>query len=59
MKILVDMVLHKITWPLLMMRGWGIEILGYDPSEVIVELPRVVSQPLTVECNAVLIANIY
>ena len=43
MKFLVDMVLHKITWPLLMMRGWGIEILGYDPSEVIVELPCVVS----------------
>ena len=43
MKSLVDMVLHEITWPLLMMRGWGIELLGYDPSEVIVELPRVVS----------------
>ena len=43
MKFFVDMVLHKITWPLLMMRGWGIEILGYDPSEVIVELPHVVS----------------
>ena len=43
MKFLVDMVLHKITWPLLRMRGWGIEILGYDPSEVIVELPHIVS----------------
>ena len=43
MKSLVDMVLHEITWPLLMMRGWGIELLGYDPSEVIVELPHVVS----------------
>ena len=42
-KSLVDMVLHEITWPLLMMRGWGIELLGYDPSEVIVELPHVVS----------------
>ena len=43
MKSLVDMVLHEITWSLLMMRGWGIELLGYDPSEVIVELPCVVS----------------
>ena len=43
MKSLVDMVLHDIKRPLLMMRGWGIELLGYDPSEVIVELPRVVS----------------
>ena len=43
MKSLFDMVLHEITRPLLMMRGWGIEILGYDPSEVIVELPHVFS----------------
>ena len=43
MKSLVDMVLHEITRPLFMMRGWGIELLGYDPSEVVVELPRVVS----------------
>ena len=43
MKSLVDMVLHEITRPLFMMRGWGIELLGYDPSEVIVELLRVVS----------------
>ena len=38
MKSLVDIVLHDITRPLLMMRGWGIELLGYDPSEVIVIL---------------------
>ena len=43
MKSLVNMVLHEITWPLFMMRGWGIELLGYNPSEVIVELPCVVS----------------
>ncbi len=42
-KSLVDMVLHEITRPPLMMRGWRIELRGYDPSEVIVELPRVVS----------------
>ncbi len=42
-KSLVDMVLHEITRPLLMMRGWGIELLGYDLSEVIVELIRVFS----------------